>query len=823
MDNDNVDLKVTVMQLINAMLSGGDEATQEEVKKLFDIANVVDKLRKGQMKAALEVQLDVYDQMAVEHLSTDTPDPAEAKRDTVALFNALAAQVRSTPVNDVLASLLQHLMLVRGEGKAGKIAWQTIDKFVQMAAAAPQAKDDVDFGKLVCKDLLSLLDGSLDITEAAAGGGKAADSIKEIMDSKTSSPEEKLDKISRIFTSLTEQLDDVKAKLAKAQENALLGGTAGSDGGAVVPPPPPGPDGGFVVPPPPPGPGGEGGIPPAPDGPGVIPPPPPGPGGIPPPPPGPGGRARGDGMLVPPPPGPAAPSRPKKASPKPSVPLKQFNWAKISDAKTLDTIWEKISDDHVKVNQKELEQFFASAQKKEAAPSEGGEAAPAPTAGGEKGPAKAAAKKNISMLDPRRGQNVSIMLARFKMPSADIRKAIETLDEAVLSADNLAALKQYIPTDEEIAAIMEVDDKESLNIADKYFLELAKIPNLAPRLECLHARATFAGKAGTVAASVDVLTKGCLEVKNSKTFTKYLEVVLKIGNILNGGSFRGGAYGFKLDSLVKIVDVRPANKETPTLLHYIAAKAETDYKELLKMHTEFVELNNAAKESFSQLSSDLAALEKALRLVEAQIKKAEGGTAPKPEGEDGEKEKAPSPRATPQRSLSPNDPFIVAMKQFHERASKGYTNIANKLKALEAMVKELLTFYGEEPGTPAEAFLGTVARGISLFDKAVDDNQKRRAAAAKAVEAEARREALKKKTAASKPSPDTPAGGPNDRNVMDNLIGQLHTGDAFVGRAALRSAQSRAPTKESGEKGQMANEALAIFAKMKGKRETVNT
>jgi hypothetical protein len=39
-----------------------------------------------------------------------------------------------------------------------------------------------------------------------------------------------------------------------------------------------------------------------------------------------------------------------------------------------------------------------------------------------------------------------------------------------------AALKQYIPTDEEIAAIMEVDDKESLNIADKYFLEVTRLP-----------------------------------------------------------------------------------------------------------------------------------------------------------------------------------------------------------------------------------------------------------------------------------------------------------------------------------------------------------
>jgi len=35
-----------------------------------------------------------------------------------------------------------------------------------------------------------------------------------------------------------------------------------------------------------------------------------------------------------------------------------------------------------------------------------------------------------------------------------------------------AALKQYIPTDEEIGAINEIDDKEALNIADKYFLEV---------------------------------------------------------------------------------------------------------------------------------------------------------------------------------------------------------------------------------------------------------------------------------------------------------------------------------------------------------------
>ncbi len=44
----------------------------------------------------------------------------------------------------------------------------------------------------------------------------------------------------------------------------------------------------------------------------------------------------------------------------------------------------------------------------------------------------------------------------------------------------------------------------------------------------------------------------CNEVKQSGKFKKVLEVVLALGNYLNGGSFRGAAYGFKLDALNKL-------------------------------------------------------------------------------------------------------------------------------------------------------------------------------------------------------------------------------------------------------------------------------
>jgi len=60
----------------------------------------------------------------------------------------------------------------------------------------------------------------------------------------------------------------------------------------------------------------------------------------------------------------------------------------------------------------------------------------------------------------------------------------------------------------------------------------------------------------------------CKELKGSKTFTKLLAAVLKAGNSLNRGTFRGDAQAFKLDNLLKLDDVKGADGKT-TLLHFV--------------------------------------------------------------------------------------------------------------------------------------------------------------------------------------------------------------------------------------------------------------
>src|SRR3989338_1644962 len=104
-------------------------------------------------------------------------------------------------------------------------------------------------------------------------------------------------------------------------------------------------------------------------------------------------------------------------------------------------------------------------------------------AGGAAGGAQKKAKK-IEILDGRRGQMISIMLSRFsKMTYAEIRKAIENVDEKVLDADNLGSLKQFVPAPDELAAIKECEDKDNLANPEKYLLEVSTVPLLAPRLE----------------------------------------------------------------------------------------------------------------------------------------------------------------------------------------------------------------------------------------------------------------------------------------------------------------------------------------------------
>ena len=84
------------------------------------------------------------------------------------------------------------------------------------------------------------------------------------------------------------------------------------------------------------------------------------------------------------------------------------------------------------------------------------------------------------------------------------------------------------------------------------------------------------------------------DLRTNAKLKSMMEVILAAGNYLNGTSARGGAYGFDLDTLQKLSDLRGQDGKF-TLLDYIVAYCDKKKPELLTIRAEFPLLDELSK------------------------------------------------------------------------------------------------------------------------------------------------------------------------------------------------------------------------------------
>jgi len=407
--------------------------------------------------------------------------------------------------------------------------------------------------------------------------------------------------------------------------------------------------------------------------------------------------------------------------------------------------------------------------------------------GGEGGTGAKPKAQIIQLLDTKKSNNMSIMLTRFgKTSHAEIKRAIIELDDNVMTPENVNALVQFAPSAEEIEMLSSFEgDKSLLGVPEKFTLEIMSIPRLEERLKAFGVKRQFTNKATTLKESLDIVTAAVAEVKNSKKFFGLLEVVLAVGNYLNGGTNRGRAFGFKLDSLHKLLDVKTNNGAT--LLNYIVELLETKYPHLVDVQEDFPHVGDAVRESMQMLQGDLGKLKGDLNLVDRE-KNHEGHNLP-------------------------GDKFKQAMCSFYDEANKQVTELEELFKKAEENFKATCQFYCEDPKQDSQQFFDSINKFLLNFDKARKDNQRKKAAAEKAAKA----------AAAPKPAPKAGAGAAGgEKGVLDNLIEGMKTGEAFAakgrGRAMPGMMPGMPPNPMAGGGGAMvANEALAMFAKFNAK------
>ncbi|EDO29773.1 predicted protein, partial [Nematostella vectensis] len=112
---------------------------------------------------------------------------------------------------------------------------------------------------------------------------------------------------------------------------------------------------------------------------------------------------------------------------------------------------------------------------------------------------------------------------------------------------------RFLPTPEEqeMYKNIKLEDVPNLLHEDRFMLKLCEIPDLDKRLDLLLVIMEFPCQYDDLAPAVKGLLEACHELYCSKKFPVVLEYILAIGNYINGGTNRGGAYGLRLTSLPK--------------------------------------------------------------------------------------------------------------------------------------------------------------------------------------------------------------------------------------------------------------------------------
>ncbi|KAK4792101.1 hypothetical protein SAY86_022536 [Trapa natans] len=133
----------------------------------------------------------------------------------------------------------------------------------------------------------------------------------------------------------------------------------------------------------------------------------------------------------------------------------------------------------------------------------------------------------------------------------------------------LQTLLRMVPTSqEELKLRLFTGDLSRLGPAERFLKVIIDIPFAFKRFEALQFMGIAEEEVSSVKYSLQTLEVACDQLKNNRLFLKLLEAVLKTGNRMNDGTYRGGALAFKLDTLLKLSDVRGTDGKT-TLLHFV--------------------------------------------------------------------------------------------------------------------------------------------------------------------------------------------------------------------------------------------------------------
>ena len=286
--------------------------------------------------------------------------------------------------------------------------------------------------------------------------------------------------------------------------------------------------------------------------------------------------------------------------------MKSLFWEVIQAKDIKDTIWDELDDTKIKINLDKFEEKFSQVKKELKKPVV------------EK---KVSAKKEKkTFLEPDRTRMMSIVLNKTRIDTLELSDAIEKYDLKILTPEVCTLLLPILPNDAEVKEVsaFQGDIMEELAPCDQFVLIISGIAAYKERIKTIIFKYNYLNDYMVIKEEIDRIFNVYKFMKEDKKLQRLFEIILALGNYMNGGSFRGGAYGFTLNSLTKFADTKSSGIN---FIDYIVKFIYEQIKEpqvldILKNLREFDKLQyQSIIESSKQLENrwkDVLALKKAL-------------------------------------------------------------------------------------------------------------------------------------------------------------------------------------------------------------------
>ncbi|KAM9596213.1 formin-like protein 1 isoform 1-T1 [Trichechus inunguis] len=402
-----------------------------------------------------------------------------------------------------------------------------------------------------------------------------------------------------------------------------------------------------------------------------------------------------------------------------------LNWVALKPSQITGTVFTELNDEKV-LQELDMSDFEEQFKTKSQGPSLDLSAL--------KGKASQKAPTKATLIEANRAKNLAITLRKGNLGADRICQAIETYDLQTLGLDFLELLTRFLPTEYEHSLIARFEREkrpiEELSDEDRFMLRFSRIPRLPERMATLTFLGNFPDTAQMLMPQLNAIIAASMSIKSSDKLRQILEIVLAFGNYMNS-SKRGAAYGFRLQSLDVLLEMKSTDRKQ-TLLHYLVKVITEKYPQLTGFHSDLHFLDKAGTVSLDSVLGDVRSLQRGLELT--------------------------------QREFMRQDDCMV-LKEFLRANTPTMDKLLADCKTAQEAYESVVEYFGENPKTTSPSmFFSLFSRFIKAYKKAeqeVEQWKKEAVAQEAGTDAQGRGE------------PSAPKSPPKARRQQMDLISEL--------------------------------------------------